>query len=65
MDSNTSTEKQLQNNTINLLKSKGYTFISQEKNVNFRNQQLFSVLLKDILVNQLQKLLTDEVRVKI
>lgn len=56
MDSNISTEKQLQNNVIDLLKSMGYTFISQEENVNYRNGKLSEVLLKDVLVNQLQKL---------
>jgi len=49
-------EKVIQENTINLLKSMGYIFISQEDNVNFRNGKLSDVLLKDILVNQLQKL---------
>ena len=56
MDINISTEKQLQNNVIDLLKSMGYIFISQEDNVNFRNGKLSEVLLKDTLVNQLQKL---------
>jgi len=56
MDSTISTEKQLQNNVIDLLKSMKYTFISQEDNVNFRNGKLSDVLLKDILINQLQKL---------
>jgi len=56
MNKDISTEKQLQNNVIDLLKSMGYTFISQEDNVNFRNQKLSDVLLKDVLVNQLQKL---------
>ena len=56
MDVNISTEKQLQNNVIDLLKSMGYIFISQEDNVNFRNGKLSDVLLKDILLNQLQNL---------
>lgn len=56
MDLTISTEKQLQKNVINLLKSMGYIFISQEDNVNFRNGKLSDVLLKDTLVNQLQKL---------
>ncbi len=49
-------EKVIQDNTINLLKSMGYIFISQENNVSFRNGKLSDVLLKDVLVNQLQKL---------
>jgi len=56
MKADISTEKQLQNNVIDLLKSMGYIFISQEDNLNFRNGKLSEVLLKDILVNQLQKL---------
>ena len=56
METDISTEKQLQNNVIDLLKSMGYIFISQEDNVNFRNGRLSDVLLKDILVKQLQKL---------
>jgi len=56
MDTDISTEKQLQNNVIDLLKSMQYTFISQEDNMNFRNGKLSDVLLKDVLVNQLQKL---------
>ncbi|KAB7887611.1 type I restriction endonuclease subunit R [Poseidonibacter ostreae] len=51
-----SAEKQLQNNTINLLKSMGYKFISQVDNVNLRNGKLGEVVLKDILVKQLQEL---------
>lgn len=49
-------EKIIQKNTIELLKSMGYTFISQEENATLRNGKLSDVLLKDILVNQLQKL---------
>ncbi len=56
MNLNISTEKQLQNNVIDLLKSMKYIFISQEDNLNFRNGKLSDVLLKDVLVNQLQKL---------
>jgi type I restriction enzyme, R subunit len=56
MNSNISTEKQLQNDVIGLLKSMKYTFISQEDNVSFRNGKLSDVLLKGILLNQLQKL---------
>ena len=56
MSINLFSERQLQNNVIDLLKSMGYTFISQEENVNFRNGKLSDVLLKDVLVNQLQKL---------
>ena len=54
MNTDISTEKQLQNNVIDLLKSMGYIFISQKDNVNFRNQKSSDVLLKDVLVNQLQ-----------
>ncbi|NOX14999.1 MAG: type I restriction endonuclease subunit R [Epsilonproteobacteria bacterium] len=56
MNTNISTEKYLQNNVIDLLKSMGYIFISSEDNVALRHGKLFDVLLKDILVNQLQKL---------
>ncbi len=49
-------EKVIQNNVIDLLKSMGYIFVSQQDNLNFRNGQLSEVLLKDILVKQLQKL---------
>jgi type I restriction enzyme R subunit len=49
-------EKQLQINTIDLLESMGYKFITQEENVNLRDGKLGEVVLKDILVNQLQKL---------
>jgi len=57
-------EKHLQNNTIELLKSMGYTFISQQDNVKLRNGKLSNVLLKDILVNQLQKLNSFEYKSK-
>ncbi len=56
MNSDISTEKQLQNNVIDLLKSMGYIFISQEENSTCRSGKLSDVLLKDILINQLQKL---------
>jgi type I restriction enzyme R subunit len=56
MNIDISAEKQLQNNTIELLKSMGYIFISQEENVNLRDKKLADVVLKDILVKQLQEL---------
>jgi len=49
-------EKQLQGNVIDLLKSMGYKYISQEENISIRNDKLSEVLLKYILVNQLQKI---------
>jgi len=49
-------EKQLQKNVIELLKSMGYTFIPQEQNVTMRGGRLGSVLLRDVLLSQLQKL---------
>ncbi|MEA3552920.1 MAG: HsdR family type I site-specific deoxyribonuclease, partial [Campylobacterota bacterium] len=49
-------EKTLQNNTIDLLKSMGYIFISQDENVTKRDGKLGDVVLKDILISQLQKL---------
>jgi len=49
-------EKQLQVNTIELLKSMGYIFISQKENVTYRSAKLSEVILKDILLKQLQKL---------
>jgi type I restriction enzyme R subunit len=51
-----SAEKQLQNNTIELLKSMGYIFISQEENISLRDGKLGEVILKDILVKQLQEI---------
>ncbi len=56
MNTNILSEKQLQNNVISLLKSMGYIFITKQDNLNFRNGKLSDVLLKDILLNQLQKL---------
>jgi len=56
MNIDISAEKQLQNNTIDLLKSMGYKFISQEENISLRNGKLGEVVLKDIFVKQLQKL---------
>ena len=56
MNIDISAEKQLQNNTIELLKSMGYIFISQEENVNLRDKKLADVVLKDILIKQLQEL---------
>ncbi|MDD3595835.1 HsdR family type I site-specific deoxyribonuclease [Sulfuricurvum sp.] len=49
-------ELTLQNNTIELLKNMGYTYISQEENVKIRNGKLGEVILKDILLEQLQKI---------
>ena len=49
-------EKIIQKNTIELLKSMGYIFISQKDNLKFRNGKLLDVLLKNILENQLQKI---------
>lgn len=53
-------EKAIQNNTIELLKSMGYIFIPQEKNVSLRDGKLGEVILKDILVKQLQEINTFE-----
>ncbi|MDD2267072.1 HsdR family type I site-specific deoxyribonuclease [Sulfuricurvum sp.] len=50
------TELTLQNNTIELLKNMGYTYISQEENVRVRNGKLGEVILKDILLEKLQKI---------
>lgn len=56
MNPNISNESTLQNNTIDLLKKMGYIFISQEDNVRARNGKLGEVILKDILLEQLQKI---------
>jgi len=55
MNTKISSEKHLQNNTINLLKSMGYIFISPKEMQNCR-KNTSEVILKDILVKQLQKL---------
>ncbi|MDQ5920244.1 MAG: type restriction enzyme subunit [Pseudomonadota bacterium] len=49
-------EKHLQQNVIKLLNSMDYTFISREENVILRNNQLNEVILKNILLQQLQKI---------
>lgn len=49
-------ELTIQNNTVELLKKIGYIFISQEDNVRARNGKLGEVILKDILLEQLQKI---------
>lgn len=64
MNSNISNESIIQNNTIELLKKIGYTFISQKENVKIRNGKLSEVILKDILVKQLQKLNSFEYKAK-
>jgi type I restriction enzyme R subunit len=56
MNSNISNENIIQNNTIELLKKIGYTFISQKENVRLRAGKLGEVVLKNILLEQLQKL---------
>ena len=48
-------EKTLQTNTINLLKNMGYTYISPEEMAQYRSST-HQVILKDILLTQLQKL---------
>ncbi len=49
-------ETQIQKNTIELLKSIGYTFISREENIKIRKNRTSEVLLKDILSEQLKKI---------
>ncbi len=48
-------ETQIQNNTIDLLKNMGYTYISPEEMAQHRSST-GQVVLKDILLKQLQKL---------
>ncbi len=48
-------EKTIQNNTIDLLKNMGYVYISSEEMAQHRNSTN-QVILKDILLKQLQKL---------
>jgi type I restriction enzyme R subunit len=56
MNPNVSNETTIQNNTIELLKKMGYIFISQEDNSKVRGGKLGEVILKDILLEQLQKI---------
>lgn len=49
-------ESVLQQNTVELLKSMGYVFISREDNIALRNNRLHEVVLKDVLLTQLQKI---------
>lgn len=49
-------ESVIQQNTIELLKSMGWTYISREDNVTLRDNRLHEVVLKDILLAQLQKI---------
>lgn len=56
MNPNISNETTIQNNTIELLKQMGYTFMSQEENTRLRGGKLGEVILKDILLEQLQKI---------
>ena len=46
----------IQQNTIELLKSMGYVYISREDNIALRDNRLYEVVLKDILLAQLQKI---------
>lgn len=46
----------IQTNTIKLLKSMGWTYISREDNVTLRDNRLHEVVLKDILLEQLQQI---------
>ncbi len=48
-------ETQIQNNIIDLLKNMGYTYLSPEEMTKHRSST-GQVVLKDILLNQLQKL---------
>ncbi|WP_233144771.1 hypothetical protein [Campylobacter pinnipediorum] len=56
MNPNISSERALQDNVIELLKSMGYEFISKEDNIKLRDGKLGDVLLKSILAQQLQSL---------
>lgn len=49
-------ESVIQQNTVELLKSMGWTYISREDNVTLRDNRLHEVVLKDILLAQLQKI---------
>lgn len=46
----------IQQNTIELLKTMDWIYISREDNVNLRDNRLHEVVLKDILLEQLQKI---------
>src|SRR6185437_4507570 len=56
------TEKYLQQDVIRLLIRLGYTFIGREGNVELRNNRFNEVILKDILLEQLQKINSFEYR---
>ncbi|MDY0402432.1 HsdR family type I site-specific deoxyribonuclease [Sulfurovum sp.] len=56
MNPNISNETTIQSNTIELLKKMGYIFIGQEENARLRGGKLGEVILKDILLEQLQKI---------
>jgi type I restriction enzyme R subunit len=49
-------ESAIQQNTVELLKSMGYVYISREDNIVLRDNRLHEVVLKDILLAQLQKI---------
>jgi type I restriction enzyme R subunit len=49
-------EQVIQQNTIKLLESMGFTYISRDDNVILRSNRLHDVLLKGILAEQLQKI---------
>ena len=49
-------ESAIQQNTVELLKSMGYIYISREGNIALRDNRLHEVVLKDILLAQLQKI---------
>ena len=65
-------ETQIQNNTIDLLKNMGYSYLSPEEMTQHRSSTR-QVVLKDVLLKQLQKLksglmqrlLSEEVRVRV
>lgn len=56
MNPTISNESTIQNNTIDFLKQMGYIFITQEENARLRNGKLGEVLLRDILLEQLQEI---------
>lgn len=49
-------ESVIQQNTIKLLKSMDYIYISREDNIALRDNRLHEVILKDILLEQLQRI---------
>ena len=55
-------ETQIQNNTIDLLKNMGYTYLSPEEMTQHRSSTR-QVVLKDVLLKQLQKLKEQKRRV--